>query len=535
MYAPKVLKSPTGVTHVRTGYHRTASETDRQTHCRSEDDMERTAVDVGSWDFGTIPLTSGTRPDPASRPSPAGPLPGVIQAKLAVGEANDPLEREAEQAAEQVLALPEPGTGAVAAANESGEISPGPMLSTAPARLQGQWSDAPPSPGGARSSTASAPSSGWNRGEVSVGTIRRIPVEGLQLGNKISDRTRETDPPHRLITEEDTRGRAIALIPEGIDLAQPVEVLLHLHGFNIGYRQRKIPGADPSLKPGTVRDVDTDQIEQQLQASGRPMIGVLPQGTSHSGFGDLNADAYIAEVFRALSSAGAFGGRPAPKVARVVLSGHSGAGGPIRDMIKEPGQPRLPSSLGEVALFDAINGEDQLARIQAWVLSQLDRDLSALTAQGISAADQQVYLQTSLRFRAYYTESGYRDVHLKLKAAIASWFTLHTRDLGGTSSALYNVLQNNYRVLSVGHGHHEVIMSRGAKLLDALGVLPPALPPPSRRRSSPSQSGAGQTTPGPSTAPPWRGSARCWAPRARRWTSRRKPSSGRASGTISAR
>ena len=211
MYAPKVLKSQTGVAHVRTGYHRTASETDRQTHCRSEDDIERTAVDVGSWDFGTIPLTSGTRPDLASRPSPAGPRPGDIQAKLAVGEVNDPLEREAEQAAEQVLALPEPsvpvtdavphlsrvasspsrsaGTEAVAAANESGEIPLGPMLSTAPVRLQGQWSDAPPGPaGGARSSTAAAPSSGWNRGEVSVGTIRRIPVEGLQLGNQISDR-----------------------------------------------------------------------------------------------------------------------------------------------------------------------------------------------------------------------------------------------------------------------------------------------------------------------------------------------------------
>jgi hypothetical protein len=51
-----------------------------------------------SWDFSRIPLFP---PDRASRGS--SPQPGIIQRKLVVGQANDPLEHEADRVADQVM------------------------------------------------------------------------------------------------------------------------------------------------------------------------------------------------------------------------------------------------------------------------------------------------------------------------------------------------------------------------------------------------------------------------------------------------
>ena len=324
MLAPKVLKSEAEAARDLSGNHHMRSEIGRGTRHPVADNTGLGTVAPHSSDFAVIPLNSGIGSDQEDRWSPlTHRLGGALQAKLAVGAVNDPLEDEADRAADQALALPErnvpiaaalhqlgqlasssstsagtemvaqvgqapaPSVGemddayggraelAKAAVTELGEPPMGPVLSTVPLRLQGQWSDAPLGPvGGARSDVSQAPSFGWNRDEVTVGTIRRIPIEGLTLGNKGSDL--ERSDPNRA-AEEDTPGRAIVLIPVGIDLTKPVEVLLHLHGFNVGYRQRRTQGQDPSLKPGTVRDVETDRVEQQLQASGRPMIAVLPR------------------------------------------------------------------------------------------------------------------------------------------------------------------------------------------------------------------------------------------------------------------
>jgi Domain of unknown function (DUF4157) len=290
----------------------------------------------------------------------------------------------------------------------------------------------------------------------------------LRLGNQNAD----ANP----AAEDAANGRAIVLIPEVIDLTQPVDVLLHLHGHNVGYRQRRTKGPHASLQPGSVRDIDTDRIEQQLQASRRAMIGVLPQGTVGSGFGGLNSDAYTADVFRVLSGMGTFGKNPAPRIARVILSGHSGAGRPIADMLTEPGQPRLPSSLGEVALFDSINGDGQLIAVRAWVLRRLAQHLDALTASSVTPAQQQAYLQTGLRFRAYYTNSSYAARHASLHQSIEAWFARHAAQLGGRIAPLYVGLRDHYQVVAVGHGDHEGILGRENRLLDALSALPPAAP-----------------------------------------------------------
>src|SRR6185312_7366164 len=69
-----------------------------------------------SWDFSEIPLFP---PDHAYQPRgrsrlDAPPRSGIIQRKLAVGEANGLLEQEADRVADQVMRMPGPADGLLA-------------------------------------------------------------------------------------------------------------------------------------------------------------------------------------------------------------------------------------------------------------------------------------------------------------------------------------------------------------------------------------------------------------------------------------
>jgi hypothetical protein len=339
------------------------------------------------------------------------------------------------------------------------------------------WPDAPFA--GATSDLGPSPHLGWNRSEAAVkdasiaagpkgppesseqvrignerriGSIRRIPIAGLTQGNLDPNRVPEA--------EEAADGRAIVLLPATLDPTEPAEVVMHLHGHNVGYRQRKLPGKHRSLRVGTVRDVDTDRIEQQIEQSGRPYIAVLPQGTTQSGFGRLTPRAYIDEVFRALTSAGIWSS--APPIKKILLTAHSGGGEIISTMMAEPGQPRMPANLKLVALFDAINGDKtEFPNVKTWVIEQLELDLTALTAAGSSSEQKYRYLHTSMRFRAYYTDSSYRPRHERLEKAINAWFALNAGTLGGITSEFFSMLRGNYQVIPVGPVSHEVIMSEG--------------------------------------------------------------------------
>jgi len=141
------------------------------------------------------------------------------------------------------------------------------------ASSDGQSSDGASSDGTSSSAAAAnagwsnAVSGGWNSGERTVGGVRRIPLDGLKNVNQ--------DPAPSTNTNESAAGRAILVVPTSLDASQAIDVLLHLHGFNIGYRQRV---ASSSPDAGTVRDVLVDQIEDQLGRSGRSMIAVPPRG-----------------------------------------------------------------------------------------------------------------------------------------------------------------------------------------------------------------------------------------------------------------
>ena len=78
----------------------------------SQDDAARIAgrAVMLSWDFSKIPVFSPGRAELFQMPHvfPA-PRPGPIQAKLIVGEVNDPLEHEADRVAEDVMSAPQAG------------------------------------------------------------------------------------------------------------------------------------------------------------------------------------------------------------------------------------------------------------------------------------------------------------------------------------------------------------------------------------------------------------------------------------------
>jgi Domain of unknown function (DUF4157) len=319
-----------------------------------------------------------------------------------------------------------------------------------------------------RTGWSDATKGGVNASESAVGGIRRIPIEGLMLGNK---------EPMKLYTNESADGKAIVLIPQTLGQNPnpgQVEVLLHLHGYSnqnhSGYRQNK--------NAATVRDIALDKIEQQLDASGRTkMIGILPQGGNHSEFGKsgLDIDKYISEVLVKIQPLTTWSILP---TTRVVMSAHSGGGGRIGEMLA--GQKgKLPASMGELVLFDAINGPGELSSVSGWILQQISSDLSNLA--GKSVADQLTYLERSIRFRGYYTV-GYQVRYRLLAKHLSERFK--KPDVAALPSAVASKLQDNYQVKSAGHRNHDAIVG-GAKdakgkslgladpLKDALSALQP--------------------------------------------------------------
>src|SRR5262249_33820469 len=61
-----------------------------------------------SWDFSKMPLFP---PDRVSQSRRSSTQTGIIQRKLVVGQASDPLEHEADRVADQVMRMPTPEVG----------------------------------------------------------------------------------------------------------------------------------------------------------------------------------------------------------------------------------------------------------------------------------------------------------------------------------------------------------------------------------------------------------------------------------------
>lgn len=243
---------------------------------------------------------------------------------------------------------------------------------------------------------------GWNEREKEVQGTLRIPIEGLPVGNKSAaeDKTQTSE-----IAGGKDSGRAVVIVPDGTDLVGgKLEVLLHFHGYGVGFRQRSADHKGGAGAAGEVRDVAVDEIPKQLVSSGRNAIAILPQGTLKSGFSTGPPPAYIVEVLAKLRAELAtlkptLALPPTLEPYRVIVSGHSG-GGPTAVATAKALQGGDWHRAAPLLLFDAINSTRELASVTTALSGWLQTDLAHLQA----AADPDAELkERGLRFRSTYS------------------------------------------------------------------------------------------------------------------------------------
>jgi hypothetical protein len=379
----------------------------------------------------------------------------------------------------------------------------------------------------------------WNAGPRDVPGkaggkgVKRIPIEGITRGHKSGasgkdpkvprqdDASQTVDDPEKTnkwsavstMTPESSggvsTGRAIVLIPNDLPAsAKNVEVLFHLHGFTPGGRGRGPTGT------GDPEDVSVARIAQQIEASGRPMIAILPQGT-RTHFWDLDKfdlDKYIEETL-GLVPATLWPGQKSRSPGAVILSAHSG-GGDVLAHLMDSG--RVPRSVTGLFLFDAIHdgGQDMVWK---FLKSRLEDDLARLhdiwalknaSAAPEAIADEQIaWLQQSgFRFRGFGSAKTYGPFYnKKIVPLLRTWFSEHESQLGTAKSRVYKMLSSNFfehAADPAGTEHEQILggtVSGGKRehenLLDALKQLPggavPSLSPFDRTPAKPLPKTAG--------------------------------------------
>ncbi len=244
---------------------------------------------------------------------------------------------------------------------------------------------------------------GPNAAKSTVKKTERIPLSGLAVGHQKG---------------KGPSGKAIVLRSPTLDLSKPVDVLLHFHGHNQGYEEAA----------GKVRDDDLDNIEDQMARSSRTqLIGILPQGTPGSEFGktampggqstkSFDPDDYVDNILAVLVSLGYWKKKPA--VTGVMISGHSGAGELINEKIlgsalgskigkgaSPTAGSKVPSKFKELALFDAINGPGEHARLYEFLQMKMAEELANVLAKAAGGDERVNYLKGSFKFRAYYSHA----------------------------------------------------------------------------------------------------------------------------------
>ena len=254
----------------------------------------------------------------------------------------------------------------------------------------------------------------WNDAKPKeIGRIRRLAIAGLAGGATSS--FKGGDSAH---TKEAADHRAIVLVPQGFSPKDPVDVLLHFHGHTevwrgryAGFRQRTFTPTTATRKAeltsdNKVRDVDLDQIEQQMDSSGkRQTIGILAQGGAQHQFGDINVDAYISDVLTRTNKEYPTILTKVPKSWSVILSGHSGGGFAVQDALSAKNRPK---NLKGLLLFDA-------EAMQRDMRQRITEDLDFLADLTHSDSDRDTRLAGRPSVRAF-TSAGspyaarYKDI-----------------------------------------------------------------------------------------------------------------------------
>jgi hypothetical protein len=149
-------------------------------------------------------------------------------------------------------------------------------------------------------------------------------------------------------------------------------------------------------------------------------------------------------------------------------------------------QPKAPSKLDELILFDALHGDQ--GSVWTFLEGKLNADLEAISGKAEQA--QLKYIrEKGFRFRGITTgKSGYGKRYQFLADKLYSkggkkqepgWFPTHAADLGGEGSNVYKALAENYQVIFSANTWHGTLMGdtkeAGVKgyLEQALSAGPP--------------------------------------------------------------
>jgi len=330
-----------------------------------------------------------------------------------------------------------------------------------------------------------------NDAEHTVDGVDRYPIYGLSHGNQ----EEETDPKSSSSwmdghTKEKADKRAIVLIPSGLDTSSKPDVIFELHGHYIGWREGKDNDESAGSVKGTTRDQSKEAIVQSLP---NKTIAVLPQGTANSGFGSIDPPTYIEE---ALGMIPEWKGKP---TGRLLFGAHSGGGGALNPdlgpkMLGPPGKDKkptplkpgeippgwevgrekrqaarkakLPGGLREIALFDAINGPNELGSVKAWLWDSVTSDIEALKTK--DAAGQTKYLESVVIFRGYY-EGDYIKNYEDL-AALRDSLLKDDQRPKEISTRVWGDLGDHYLITKVTAGHHDMVKQNLPEALKAMNL-----------------------------------------------------------------
>ena len=338
-----------------------------------------------------------------------------------------------------------------------------------------------------------------NSAEQTLHDVRRVPVEGLS-----------------------PVARALVLIPTKLDPSKPIDVLVHLHGQNEGY------------KAATPRDIDpgVDRIEEQMKAAGRTqLVAVLPQGSTsmadYAEFSKLDPKTYAEDALKKVgaldAAASTSGGMTAtPTIGSVVLSGHSGGGFAMKAILDNPA---LAKSLSGIVWFDAVQAESgkaekrsttgQREAAKKLIVDRITDELKTVPS-GATADVAKAALSSGFQFRLYYDASGfYAGAAKEVETYLQGLFGESGKPPAGTATLAAQIaaldpkaraaLRARYQTIGVKRaadakahagnlaagqlettGHEGMIGSNA--LADALGAMPYGKPPAAATTTAPGTS-----------------------------------------------
>lgn len=320
--------------------------------------------------------------------------------------------------------------------------------------------------------------------------ITRLEVHGLAYGTgEFQDSYGGETSDEANKTAESPKRMAVVLVPDKLDPNQPVQIVVHFHGWGFrfdknahdpyaGYLVAKGGAGRPAA--GTVRDVDQEHWEQQiasLKGQGPQVLTILAQARGTSEFGEFPTFEYVRDVL--LKS----GRAELEKVAKgetysVVLSAHSGGGSKVIKTILGANEaetsgrtalhpPDIDRKEGRVVnkfqpvdlvvLYEAMNVPEHVDLVMKWV----DRHLDGLGAGLAKTPDRAAALFGATPvLRGYYGKrnSGYAARYCDLACRIEKAIEAKIPD------QWHQDAEDHFRVIEVagprgGEVEHEQVLS----------------------------------------------------------------------------